>query len=65
MNENGHVKPSQDVPDAKCPFCGIPANSDSDHAVVEFQAGQTPQDISCWVWHRGCYDEFFDQKEET
>lgn len=66
MNANGHTDPSQSVPDAPCPWCGVPANSDSEQAVVEVQGaeGRAPQDMTCLVWHQDCYDEFLDRGEE-
>jgi hypothetical protein len=39
MNNNGHAKPSQSLPDEICAACGLPANPDSGHVVVEFKAG--------------------------
>jgi len=65
MNHNGHTDPSQSLPDAPCPGCGVPANSSSEQAVVEFQVGETAEDITCLVWHQHCYDEFLDQGEES
>lgn len=67
MNNNGDTASSQSVPDAPCPLCGIPANSEAEPAVVEFQKGEgrTSQDMTCLVWHQHCYDEFLDQGEES
>lgn len=65
MNSNGYEKPSESPPDALCPFCGFPANTESDHAVVEFRAGWTLQDTMCRVWYRDCYDMFLGQGEES
>lgn len=67
MNVNGHTDPSQIMPDVPCPWCGVPANSDSDQAVVEFQVaeGGSPQDMACQVWHQDCYNAFLEQGEES
>lgn len=65
VNNNGHAKPSQSLPDEICPACGLPANPDSGHVVVEFKAGWTPQATICRIWHRRCYDEIVDRGEES
>lgn len=44
MTNNGHTKPSQSPSDALCAACGLPANPDSDHVVVEVKKGGTLRD---------------------
>ncbi len=65
MSGNGHAQPLESLSDGICAACGLPANPDSDHVVMEVRKGWTPQDTVCLVWHRCCYDEFLDQGEES
>jgi|GEM_PF-4257212 len=65
MNNNGHAKSSEALPDAPCAYCGLPANPDFGHVVVEFLAGRIPQETVSRIWHRRCYDELLDQGEES
>ena len=65
MSNNGHAAPLESLSDILCTGCGLPANRDSDHVVMEVTKGWTPQDAVCLVWHRRCYDEFLDHGEES
>jgi len=65
MGHNGHATSSQDLTIVPCAACGLPANLNSGHVVVEFKKGETPQDTVCRVWHRRCYDEFVNRGEES
>lgn len=65
MSSNDHATPLESLSDILCTGCGLPANPDSDHVVMEVRKGWTPQDTVCLVWHRGCYNEFLDHGEES
>jgi len=65
MSANGQTKPSQFHPQQPCASCGLPANLDADHVIVEFKAKWEFQNAISRVWHRRCYDELFDQGKET
>jgi hypothetical protein len=65
MSDNGRSKPSPIHSQKPCASCGLPADLDSDHVIVEFKARRSFQDAIARVWHRGCYDEFLDQGEES
>lgn len=46
MSSNGHATPLESLSDILCTGCGLPADPDSDHVVIEVRKGWTPQTLS-------------------
>lgn len=48
-----------------CMYCGKSVNLERDDAVTESRGALTSRRHAVQVWHRGCFDDFLDQGEET
>ncbi|WP_455371160.1 hypothetical protein [Petrachloros mirabilis] len=48
-----------------CMYCGQSVNLEHDNAVTESREQPSSRRNPVQVWHRGCFDDFLDQGEET
>lgn len=48
-----------------CMYCGKSVNLERDDAVTESRSAPTSRRTAVQVWHRGCFDDFLEQGEET